>query len=269
VPGTWTGNCFLSFSRSRTRPVSIRKIDISANGVHARETLPNVSGACDVGPVASIAFAASASAAWAASSGGRRRAWAASRSGRAHDRLRLPVLEEHGRHAQREDAAADVVMVHVASLRRVFEGVTRAAGRRPVGHGRATAAVLSLLVPLYMVAACVPGGRRCRCAVPWRRRRVVRLSVLLAVNEATWTMTDIGGGIFSLGVTAVFSSTWQPKTIMPPDQNETLPTPAAAPRWTPPTPPRPRPRKAMLATGPTSQAPLTFGSVSLAWTRSR
>src|SRR5687768_12639214 len=43
----------------------MRNTDIRANGVHARATLPNVNGPCQVGPLASIAFAAAASAAWA------------------------------------------------------------------------------------------------------------------------------------------------------------------------------------------------------------
>src|SRR5439155_7206452 len=78
--------------------------------------------------------------------------------------------------------------------------------------------LLSLIVPLYMV--------RCMCS--WRQTWEVWPALLAAGGSfavfqflfATmhvyggpelWPMTDIGGGIFSLVVTAVFLRFWQPK----------------------------------------------------------
>src|SRR5206468_1563186 len=80
-------------------------------------------------------------------------------------------------------------------------------------------------------------------------------------------MTDIGGGIFSLVVTAIFLRYWKPKAIMPPDPGEPLPSPVDAPKPQDAThAAEAEAARAMLASGPTSQAPLTFGSVALAWT---
>lgn len=128
---------------------------------------------------------------------------------------------------------------------------------------------MSLIVPLYMV----------RCMCTWRQTLQVWPCLLVAggsfaafqyvfaISETMWTMTDIGGGIFSLVVTAIFLRFWQPKTILPPDTSETLPKPQqpAAPLDAAHAA-EAEAAKAMLASGPTSQVPLTFGSVALAWT---
>jgi lactate permease len=81
---------------------------------------------------------------------------------------------------------------------------------------------LSLLVPLYMV----------RCMVPWRQTLQVWPALLVAggsfavfqyffatahlwVGVQLYPMTDIGGGIFSLVVTAVFLRFWKPREELP------------------------------------------------------
>jgi lactate permease len=79
---------------------------------------------------------------------------------------------------------------------------------------------LSLFVPLYMV--------RCMCS--WKQTREVWPAVLVAGGSfaifqfafatchayfpglVLYPMTDIGGGIFSLGMTAIFLRFWQPPT---------------------------------------------------------
>src|SRR4051794_3979149 len=71
---------------------------------------------------------------------------------------------------------------------------------------------MSLIVPLYMV----------RCMCTWKQTLQVWPCLLVAggsfaafqyvfaTSPLLWTMTDIGGGIFSLVVTAVFLRFWQP-----------------------------------------------------------
>jgi L-lactate transport len=79
----------------------------------------------------------------------------------------------------------------------------------------------SLFVPLYMV--------RCMCS--WRQTREVWPALLISGGSfaafqlvfatchkyveglVLYPMTDIGGGIFSLGVTAIFLQFWQPRTV--------------------------------------------------------
>ncbi len=136
--------------------------------------------------------------------------------------------------------------------------------------------LLSLIVPLWMV--------RCMCS--WEKTWEVWPCLLVAggsfavfqyffATSHLWVkglvlypMTDIGGGIFSLVVTAVFLKFWKPPTEMRYDQN--------------PAPPAPGPSDAHSAIGHEEEAeaakallgeinrhheekPLTLGSVTMAW----
>jgi lactate permease len=96
--------------------------------------------------------------------------------------------------------------------------------------------LLSLLIPLYMV--------KCMCS--WRQTREVWPALLVAggsfavfqyffatshlwiENLVLYPMTDIGGGIFSLVVTAVFLRFWKPKHEWHFDKPEAAPTAPAA-----------------------------------------
>jgi L-lactate transport len=133
---------------------------------------------------------------------------------------------------------------------------------------------LSLIVPLYMV----------RCMCTWKQTWEVWPCLLVAggsfalfqyffATSHLWIeglqlypMTDIGGGIFSLVCSAIFLRFWKPKTEMPPEPDKSAPTPA--PTATPDSAhaAEAEAAKAMIATGPTSSAPLTLSSVALAWT---
>jgi lactate permease len=172
---------------------------------------------------------------------------------------------------------------------------------------------VSLFVPLYMV--------RCMCG--WRQTWEVWPALLVSGGSfavfqflfaslhlyggpTLWPMTDIGGGIFSLVVTAVFLRFWKPKKEWhfdrPPDAERGAPnaaptptpteapaadrgtrnaepasTPAEAPAAAPAAaaPPKkldaanPHAAEAAALVGgepPPSTAPLTFRSVALAWT---
>lgn len=135
--------------------------------------------------------------------------------------------------------------------------------------------LLSMIVPLWMV--------RCMCS--WRQTLEVWPALAVAGGSfavfqyffATmhdwveglrlYTMTDIGGGIFSLVVTAIFLKFWQPKNEIRYDKN------TAGGATVPETPPiecDPHGEAAALFSEETGndeaeRTPLTFASVSLAW----
>ncbi|HZT79227.1 MAG TPA: L-lactate permease, partial [Gemmataceae bacterium] len=138
---------------------------------------------------------------------------------------------------------------------------------------------LSFLVPAYMV--------KCMCS--WRQTLEVWPALAVAGGSfalfqytfATghswglglpplWPMTDIGGGIFSLVVTAIFLKFWKPRTLF----QFAPPAPAPAEKTkeasAPAVPADPHAASAMALFangGPTSgdEPPLTWKNVSLAW----
>ncbi len=96
---------------------------------------------------------------------------------------------------------------------------------------------LSLIVPLYMI----------RCMCTWRQTLQVWPALFVAGGSfaafqylfATmhsfggpelWPMTDIGGGIFSLVVTAIFLRFWKPTTPYEADRTDAGPAPSAKAR---------------------------------------
>jgi lactate permease len=122
--------------------------------------------------------------------------------------------------------------------------------------------VLSLLVPLYMV----------RCMCTWRQTLEVWPALLVAGGTFSgfqfffatahhhfhgpvlFPMTDIGGGLFSLVVTAIFLRFWKPKQALRPDKAAGGPPPTSdAARKETDSPAAP-------------EKPLTLASVTLAWT---
>ena len=133
--------------------------------------------------------------------------------------------------------------------------------------------LLSLVVPLYMV--------RCMCS--WRKTLEVWPVLLVAggsfalfqLSFATvhaylphivlWPMTDIGGGMFSLIVTAIFLRFWQPRREFHFDKPDTVPP--TPPATLDPNDPHAAEAKALLAERPltATEAPLTVRSVSVAW----
>ncbi len=142
--------------------------------------------------------------------------------------------------------------------------------------------LLSLLVPLYMV--------KCMCS--WKETFEVWPALLVAggsfagfqyffATSHLWVgglvlypMTDVGGGIFSLVVTAVFLRFWQPK-------HERPYAPPEAPTAPPPAPAHPAPHsptcsarrcdleaEALLGgqpPPPAQEEPLTARNVAIAW----
>jgi lactate permease len=131
--------------------------------------------------------------------------------------------------------------------------------------------LLSFIVPIWMV--------RCMCS--WRRTLAVWPALLVAGgsfaafqlvfahSKALYNMTDIGGGIFSLVVTALFLRFfWKPR-------DEWHFTSAKAPPTPPPESapaagkgcPDPHAEAALLAMSrPEPELPLTAGRIALAWT---
>ena len=101
----------------------------------------------------------------------------------------------------------------------VLNGVTGIPDGDAQHHGRASAAVpvahraaVDGAVHVLLEADVSRSGRRCR-----RRRLLRHLPVLLrhharlGPGPSLYPMTDIGGGIFSLVVTAIFLKFWKPK----------------------------------------------------------
>jgi lactate permease len=137
--------------------------------------------------------------------------------------------------------------------------------------------LLSLVVPAYMVkimcswrqtlavwpVLAVAGGSFAAFQFTFATLHVYLPQVVL------WHMTDIGGGIFSLVVTAIFLRFWKPRELFhftPAERPSPVAMPAAAPA---PHDPHAAAARAMMESQPTppagAQAPLTVGSVSLAW----
>jgi L-lactate transport len=138
--------------------------------------------------------------------------------------------------------------------------------------------LLSFVVPLWMV--------KCMCS--WKQTFEVLPALLVSGGSfaifqyffATmhtwvegvelWPMTDIGGGIFSLVVTALFLRVWKPKKEWHFDQVE-APEPAAEPA-TPASSNDPHAAEAAALVGSelpvdpaAAKKPLKFGNVTLAW----
>ncbi len=136
---------------------------------------------------------------------------------------------------------------------------------------------LSLLVPAYMV----------RCMVGWKQTFEVWPALLVSggsfavfqyffatlhnwVGIVAWPMTDIGGGIFSLVVTAIFLKMWKPKNEWHFDKSMT-PTPSDTPVPGPAANDPHAAGAAALMGEVTKQAsanekvPLTAGNITLAW----
>ncbi len=135
--------------------------------------------------------------------------------------------------------------------------------------------IMSLIIPLWMV----------RCMCNWRQ--TWEIWPLLAVAGGSfavfqytfatfhqwaplelWPMTDIGGGIFSLVVTAVFLKFWRPRNewhFTNPDGSRP-PEPVEAPAARDP---HAAEAAAMVEneapSQPVTEAPLTAGSIALAW----
>jgi lactate permease len=157
----------------------------------------------------------------------------------------------------------------------VLNGVTNIDGSTLSTMAGHQLPILSLFVPLYMV----------RCMCNWRQTWEVAPALFVAggsfavfqyafatmhdhVGIAMWPMTDIGGGIFSLVVTAVFLQFWRPRNEWhydkPADPAAVAPLPAPCaldPHVA---------EAAALVAGPASAEdetrPLTAGAVLLAWT---
>lgn len=141
--------------------------------------------------------------------------------------------------------------------------------------------LLSLFVPLYMI--------KCMCS--WKKTWEVWPALLVSGGSfaifqycfatahdwhpslVLYPMTDIGGGIFSLVVTAVFLQFWKPREEWHFDKDADVGVPPSG--GAPPAPPEggtPTGHAAeasavlsALEAPPTEEKPLTFGSVTLAW----
>jgi lactate permease len=135
--------------------------------------------------------------------------------------------------------------------------------------------ILSLIVPAYMI----------KCMCTWKQTFAVWPALLVSgasfagfqyafatmhdyADIVLYPMTDIGGGIFSLVVTAIFLKFWQPKEEWRFDQPAPLPNPLSAVQ----TSADPHAAEAMALLGGASAPvadhdtkPLTPGNVTLAW----
>jgi lactate permease len=132
---------------------------------------------------------------------------------------------------------------------------------------------LSCIVPVWMV----------RCMCNWRKTLQVWPALLVsggsfavfqfvfAHSRALYNMTDIGGGIFSLVVTAVFLQFWKPKEELRYEQPVPAPVPPAAEkRSEAATDGHAAEAAALVGDGPAAKTPekeppLTLWSVSVAW----
>jgi lactate permease len=135
--------------------------------------------------------------------------------------------------------------------------------------------LMSIVIPLYMV----------RCMCNWKRTFEVLPALIVSggsfaffqftfatlheyTNLEVYPLTDIGGGIFSLVVTAIFLRFWQPKNEFRFDS-----APAAIDKPEMPSPghkpddPHAAEAAALVASGPAPRIhePLTWKTVSLAW----
>ena len=136
--------------------------------------------------------------------------------------------------------------------------------------------IMSLIVPAYMV----------KCMCTWRQTFAIWPALLVSGGSfagfqyafatmhdwfpgvVLYPMTDIGGGIFSLVVTAIFLQIWKPKE----EWHFNTPTEPSAPTPSVPDPNDPHAAEAMaMMGGASTQAtanetkPLTFGNIALAW----
>jgi lactate permease len=135
--------------------------------------------------------------------------------------------------------------------------------------------LISLVVPAYMV--------KCMCS--WKQTFEVWPALLVAggsfagfqyffATSHTWVpglvlypMTDIGGGIFSLVVTAIFLRFWKPRRDWHFDERR---RPRSAPALSPSSEPHAAEAAALLGGQPPvppsgAEPPLTAGKVALAW----
>jgi lactate permease len=133
---------------------------------------------------------------------------------------------------------------------------------------------LSCIVPLWMV----------KCMCTWKQTREVWPALVVAggsfaifqflfatmhqyIRTELWPMTDIGGGIFSLVVTAIFLKLWKPRQEWHFDQ-EAAPVPEGPSRNLPENDPHAAEAKALLggaAEQPGTDIPLTPWSITVAW----
>jgi lactate permease len=139
--------------------------------------------------------------------------------------------------------------------------------------------ILSLFVPIYMV--------KCMCSwkQTWQVMPVLLVSggsfavfqyafatMHLHVKDLVlWPMTDIGGGIFSLVVTALFLQVWKPRALMTFDSLVETATPATPRERAALAPADPHAAEAAALLGDsteerTDEPALTHWNVALAWT---
>ena len=139
--------------------------------------------------------------------------------------------------------------------------------------------LMSLFMPLYMVKVHVlAGGRRCEV---WPALLVAGGSFALFQfifatihayfpDVVLYPMTDIGGGIFSLVVTAIFLQFWKPQQGMALRQDADAVRPRAAAAKPVPRDPHAAEAAALLGPPPirppATRTAVDPGSVSLAWT---
>ncbi len=132
--------------------------------------------------------------------------------------------------------------------------------------------LLSLFIPLYMV--------KCMCS--WKQTWEVWPALLVAGGSfavfqfvfatmhlyapkiVIYPMTDIGGGIFSLIVTAIFLKFWKPRKEWHFEKTTVPPTPGA-PAAFDPNDSHAAEAKALLETAPVKESPLTVWNVTVAW----
>ncbi|MCS7014778.1 MAG: L-lactate permease [Gemmatales bacterium] len=137
--------------------------------------------------------------------------------------------------------------------------------------------LLSCIIPLWMV--------RCMCG--WKETFEVLPAILVAggsfaifqytfatfhlwTGAEMWPMTDIGGGIFSLILTAIFLKYWQPRRAWHYDMNGRRQPMAGASRASNAVPAHGEAAAVLSAVAPAApaaeSAPLTARQVALAWT---
>jgi lactate permease len=136
--------------------------------------------------------------------------------------------------------------------------------------------LISMFIPLYMV--------KCMCS--WKQTLEVWPALAVAGGSfavfqfvfatghhhfrgpVLYPMTDIGGGIFSLVLTAIFLQFWKPRTLFHFDKSTELAQPSSRPPLDTKAP-HAAAAAALLGSAPDAKAnesaPLTLASVSLAW----
>jgi lactate permease len=154
-----------------------------------------------------------------------------------------------------------------------LQGVTDLSGDRLSVMAGRQLPILSCIVPFYMV--------RCMC----NTRQTLEVAPALGVAGGSfgifqfafatghvyfpkivvWPMTDIGGGIFSLLVTALFLRYWKPKTIWTCDAAPAETTTAPAPEDAHAAEARESAKALLGSPAPDSATPLTLRTVTRAW----